>query len=226
MVGSQTSPSPLPVLVSFLVCHPVLILPFTQPTFHHRMPRSLRIPILLLIVGSLCFGLFLWGIETGIGHVPYDQTDSLGHPMGFNDRLYPEHLGIILRAIEPKDFLPATHGLQSAYFWLYLLAHAVAIHRIATVDLTRPRANLIFFAAQLLLFPTGVPGIWVLITYPIEWFRGRLDRESIIDIPFFWAMAHSAWVLVSLVAIVVLFLAQRQLAWRTLRQATGRSGPH
>ena len=93
------------------------------------MPRSLRIPLLLLIVGSLCFGLFLWSIETGIGHVPYDRTDSLGHPMGFN-------------------------------------------------------------------------------------------------FPFFWAMAHSAWVLVSLVAIVVLFLAQRQLAWRTLRQATGRSGPH
>lgn len=190
------------------------------------MPRSLRFFLLLAIGISLGFGLLMWGIETGIDHVPYDRTDSQGHPMGFNDRLYPEHLGIILRAIEPGDYLPTARGLNSAYFWLYLVAHALAVHRIATVDLTRPRANLIFFAAQVLLFPAGIPGFFLLVGYPIEWFRGRLDRESIIDIPFFWAMAHSAWLLVSLAAIAVLFLAQRQLAWRTLRHATAKSGTH
>jgi len=190
------------------------------------MPRSLRFFLLLAIGISLGFGLLMWGIETGIGHVPYDRTDSQGHPMGFNDRLYPEHLGIILRAIEPGDYLPTARGLNSAYFWLYLVAHALAVHRIATVDLTRPRANLIFFAAQVLLFPAGIPGFFLLVGYPIEWFRGRLDRESIIDIPFFWALAHSAWLLVSLAAIAVLFLAQRQLAWRTLRHATAKSGTH
>jgi hypothetical protein len=190
------------------------------------MPRSLRFFLLLAIGISLGFGLLIWGIETGIGHVPYDRTDSQGHPMGFNDRLYPEHLGIILRAIDPLDYLPAVRGLNSAYFWLYLLAHGLAFHRIATIDLTRPRANLIFFAAQVLLFPTGVPGLWVLVACPVEWFQGKLDREGIIDIPFFWAMAHSAWLLVSVTSIAVLFLAQRQLAWRTLRQATAKSGTH
>lgn len=187
------------------------------------MPRALRISLFLAIGASLCFGLLMWGIETGIGHVPYDRTDSQGHPMGFNDRLYPEHLGIILRAIDPLDYLPTARGLGSAYFWLYLLAHAFAVHRVATIDLTQHRANLIFFAGQVLLFPAGVPGFLLLVGYPIEFFQGKLDRESIIDIPFFWAMAHAAWLLVCLSAIAVLFLAQRQLAWRTLRQAT--AGP-
>ena len=53
------------------------------------MPRVLRISLLLAIGASPCFGLLMWGIETGIGHVPYDRTDNQGHPMGFNDRLYP-----------------------------------------------------------------------------------------------------------------------------------------
>ncbi len=181
------------------------------------MPWFTRIFLLLLILLSLCFGLVCWAIETGIDHVPYETKDRLGRPMGFNDRLSREHWAIVFRAVEARDFLPGTFGWTSAYFWLFLVMHGAAMRLVATASLHSPRRLLIFFGVQPLLFPIGIPGLLVLPGYLVELPMGRLDRESVIDIPFFWCTAHAAWLYGCTLCVIAHFLQQRRQAWRALR---------
>jgi len=185
------------------------------------MSRFTRLPLLLMIALSLGFALLCWAIDTGVRHVPYETQDSLGRPMGFNDRLSREHWAIVFRAVEARDFLPGASGWNSAYFWLLLVMHAIAWRVVGTASFHSPRRPLIFFAIQLLLFPVGIPGLVGLPAYLVEFSKGRLDRESIIDIPFFWCTAHAAWLYTCNLCVITLFLEQRRRAWRALRARTG-----
>jgi len=153
----------------------------------------------LLLIPSILVSIVAILLTVGIGQTPYDTKDSLGRPMGFNDRLSPEHYQIILNNVSWPAFFDFGH----AYDWL-LLAMQITGLSILLRRTPLVRIEFWFFACQPILFPFAVLGIPMLPMLVSSALRGRLDREGIIDIPFVWCTAHPIWVLTSITVALLL----------------------
>lgn len=184
------------------------------------MSTRLKTIQLLACLGSLSVVLLCRGIESAINRVPYDTTDSMGRTMGFNDRFSREHWGILLRTIDWQDYRLDVVALDSVYFWITVLMHLVAAGWILRGDPLRLRTPLVFLGSQILAFPGGLLGLVVLPPYFVEIMSGKLDREGIVDVPFLAVTGHTVWLLTCLASVVMIFIHQRRMAWRRLKEAS------
>ncbi len=187
------------------------------------MSTLLKAIQLLACLGSLAVVLLCRGIESAIGRVPYDTTDSMGRPMGFNDPFSREHWGILLRTIDWQDYRLDVLALDSAYFWLTVIMHLVALGWILRGDPLRLRTPLVFLGVQILAFPGGLLGLVIIPVYFVEAFSGKLDREGIVDVPFLAVTGHAVWLLTCLASVLMIFIHQRRTAWRRLTEASRNS---
>lgn len=182
-----------------------------------RGVARVRLVVQVLVVGSLLAGGFLRALETGMKATPWETTDSLGRPMGFNDPLGAEHYRIALGNVRLGGFIG--EGLAgSGCFLLWVAMHVLALVCVGRFDGVRPARLVAFFLAQFLLFPAGFPGLVMNPFLAAEAVRGRVDRETFVDLPFFWVTAHGLWLLVVLVSVFLLFLAHRFHVWGRMRR--------
>lgn len=184
------------------------------------MSTRLKIVQLLACLGSLTFVLLCRGIESAIRRIPYDTTDSMGRPMGFNDPFSPEHWGILLRTIDGRDYHGGAQTSGSFHFWLLAGMHLVAVGWILCGNAQRLRAPMVFLGVQVLSFPGSLLGLVVLPLYFVEAVRGKFDRESIEDGPLFAWAGQAVWLLTCLASVLMLFIHQRRTAWRRLKEAS------
>jgi hypothetical protein len=70
----------------------------------------------LLVQASFMVFAFAVVLRVGIGATPYDTTDSVGRPMGFNDPLHAEHYVIMLRNFSPTELLKLEYGYEWVLF--------------------------------------------------------------------------------------------------------------
>jgi hypothetical protein len=96
---------------------------------------------------------------------------------------------------------------MSTYEWLLVGAHFLAIGLLVFEE--RMKLTLRYCLLQPLIFPIGFLGFICVPGYAVGIIRNSLDRESFIDIPFIWIMAHFVWICVALVMAWTLF------RWRT-----------
>src|SRR6185369_6078220 len=61
-----------------------------------------------------------------------------------------------------------------------------------------------YFVAQAVLFPLGVPALFLLPSLVASFFTGRMDREGFVDIPFILAITHPVWVVTSMIIALAL----------------------
>jgi hypothetical protein len=184
------------------------------------MSTRLKRVQLLACLGSLAVVLLCRGIESAIGRIPYDTTDSMGRAMGFNDRFSQEHWGILLRTIDWQDYRFEAQALDSGYFWLSVLMHFAAVGWILRGDPLRLRTPLVFLGVQVLAFPLGLLGLVILPAVFADVIRGNFDREGIIDLPFLAVTGHTVWLLTCLGSVLMIFIHQRRTAWRRLKEAS------
>jgi len=138
-------------------------------------------------------------LRIGIGATSYDTTDSQGRPMGFNDPLTIEHYIIMIRNFDANALFRSEH----AYEWLALAMHALGGTLLFYSARLGVRTVRWFFALQPLLFPMAFFGALASPFMILGLFTKGIDRESFVDIPFIWVMAHPVW---GTSSILILFL--------------------
>ena len=148
----------------------------------------------LLVLASFIVFAVAVVLRVGIGATPYETTDRLGRPMGFNDTLHPEHYLIIARHFSLREFL----RLEYAYAWLLLAAHLLGAWLLLA---SHPASVMLcrwYFLAQAALFPFWIVALPLLPFLLKDFLTGQMDREGFVDIPFILATAQPVWVVVSL----------------------------
>jgi hypothetical protein len=162
------------------------------------MNIKLRIAAFALVTLSFTFSSLVIMFVAGTWNTPFSATDTAGRTMGFNDRLSPQHYGIVFSNFEFKTLFFAEY----LYSWLLLLMHVCG----AWLLVRHPYRVQRFFVAQGVIFPLGWGGLFALPSIIGSICRGSLDREGIIDIPFIALMAQPIWVLT---AILIFATARR-----------------
>ena len=152
----------------------------------------------LLVLASFAVFASAVVLRVGIGATPYETMDSLGRPMGFNDPLHAEHYGIILRNFNAASLL----SREYTYEWVLLGAHLAGACILLSSRAARARLARWFFAAQVLVFPLGVPAMFLLPFLVAGWIAGPMDREGFIDIPFILAVSQPVWVAASVIIAI------------------------
>jgi hypothetical protein len=172
---------------------------------------------LLVLVSFVAFA-FAVVLRVGLGATPYDTTDSVGRPMGFNDPLHAEHYVIMLRNFSPTELLKLEYG----YVWILFAAHVLGAGILLSSGRVSSRVCRWFFLAQAALFPVGFLALPFFPFLVASFFTGRMDREGFVDIPFILAIAHPVWVVTSLAITFGLRGTGLGLSrvWSALTQAT------
>jgi hypothetical protein len=168
------------------------------------MKSTIQLGMVAMIAASFLLCSIVIIADAGIWNTPYETTDDAGHKMGFNDRLYPAHYKIIFSNFEIHTLL--TPGYF--YSWLLLAMHAYGAWLVlqpGTKVLSDTRR---FFLLQGLIFPVGWIGAFVLPSIIQSFYRGTMDREGIIDVPFVALTAHPIWVTTAmLIALMTRFIS-------------------
>jgi len=172
-----------------------------------------------LVLASFMVFAFAVVLRVGIDATPYETTDSVGRPMGFNDPLHAEHYLIMLRNFSPTEFLKLEYG----YEWILFAAHVIGAWILLASSRVSSRICRWFFLAQAALFPLGFVALPFVPFLVASFFTGRMDREGFVDIPFILAIAHPVWVVTSLVIAFGLRGTGLGLSriWGALTRATG-----
>ena len=154
----------------------------------------------LLVIASFVICMTAIVLRVGIGATVYEATDSAGRTMGFNDPLSAEHYRIIVGNFQVMDLLKPEH----VYEWILIAAHLAGAGLLLS-SWVRPRFTRWFFALQAVVFPIGVPSVFLLPLFLLELLRGTpMDREGFIDIPFIVFFAHPVWIATSLIIVFAL----------------------
>ncbi len=172
----------------------------------------------LLVLASFMAFAFAVVLRVGIGATPYDTTDNVGRPMGFNDPLHAEHYVIMLRNFSPTEFLKLEYG----YEWILFAAHVLGAGILLASSRVSVRICRWFFLAQAALFPFGFLALPFLPFLVGSFFTGRMDREGFVDIPFILVIAHPVWIVTSVIIAFGLRGTGLGLSrvWSALTQAT------
>lgn len=159
------------------------------------MNRPIRWLMLAMIAASFLLCSVVVILDAGLSNTPFETTDGVGHTMGFNDRLFPEHYRIIF----------SNFGIQALftpeyYYDLLLLGmHGFGAWMIIRGDASVVRSVRRFFWLQSLVFPAGWIGFLALPeTIHCVW-NGTMDREGIIDIPFVAFTAQPIWLATAMI---------------------------
>ncbi len=166
----------------------------------HRIILS----VLILISAALCW--FGASLQAGYADSPGDIRDSRGHPLGFLNPVTWELCGIMLK----NATLPTMLEMLGWYGGLFLLAHLVALIALAInlADRAR-RAVAISFWLQLIVFPTSWVSLLFLLPHVVaNFFAGKIDGETISDIPFWWTF-QPLWLVISATSGILIW---RQVA--------------
>jgi hypothetical protein len=147
-----------------------------------------------LVVAVLVSAAVLAGsawIRGGVEATSYDEVDSVGRPMGFNDVFSAEHYVMLLRNADVANVVEQMNSGNWWQHWGLLVAHGVLLWLIATGTRRTVRW---FLLAQLVIFYWGWVGFWFL---PIEvadlfWMHSN-DREGFVDLPYIAIMSQGAW---------------------------------
>jgi hypothetical protein len=151
----------------------------------------------LLVLATFLVFASAVALRVGIGATPYDTTDSLGRPMGFNDPLHAEHYVIMLRNFSPTEFLKLEYG----YEWVLFGAQVVGAGILLVSPRVSSRVCRWFFLAQVAVFPFGILALPFVPLLVAGFFTGRMDREGFVDIPFILAITQPVWVVSSLILV-------------------------
>lgn len=147
----------------------------------------------LYVLGSFSAFTTVMVFLLGLDGTPYETTDSLGRPMGFNDRFYVEHYLIILGNFAPWKFFEREHF----YSWLLATAHIVGACLLLKSGRISTRSVRWFFTVQPFVFFLGVPAVAIVPMFVYGMIRKGMDREGFVDIPFAIMVAQPIWVLTS-----------------------------
>lgn len=154
----------------------------------------------LYVLGSFAAFTAVMVFLLGLDGTPYETTDSLGRPMGFNDRFYVEHYLIILGNFAPWKFFEREHF----YSWLLATAHIVGACLLLKSGRISTRSVRWFFAIQPFVFFLGVPAVAIVPMFVYGMIRKGMDREDFVDMPFAIMVAHPIWVLTSIYIAIAL----------------------
>ena len=172
----------------------------------------------LLVLGSFMMFAVTVVLRLGIAATPYDAVDSVGRPMGFNDRLGAEHYLMMLRNFNPLDFF----RYEYRYEWVLGAAHVLGAVVLLSCGPVCRRATRLFFVAQTVVFPFGIVALPFLPSLVLGFITGRMDREGFVDIPFILVISQPVWVVSSIVIAIALRGKGLGLAkvWNAFTQAT------
>jgi hypothetical protein len=120
--------------------------------------------------------------------------------MGFNDRLGAEHYLIMVRHFSPMLLFRAEH----IYDWILCAAQVVGAVLLLSPARNSTRLTRWYFFLQPVLFPLGVPTLVLAPSLIAGCFKGSMDREGFIDIPFVLAVTQPWWVLTSFAISILL----------------------
>jgi hypothetical protein len=163
---------------------------------HARINRGL----VLLVVASLAVFVASAVLCVGIDATPYNTIDSEGRTMGFNDVFSREHYVIAVGNFRPMRLLTTEY----TYEWVLLAAHLVGATLLVACGRACSRATRWFFAAQVIVFPLGVPALLLLPILVGECLLGSMDREGFVDIPFVLVFSQSVWIATSITIMFAL----------------------
>lgn len=160
------------------------------------MNRRSQVIWTLVILASLAFQWLVAVLGAGYDHLA-GATDSAGNPLGFNDPITNEHIGMMF-AQTPVAKVFAEAGWHSIIF---ISAHLGGLAMIWLANL-RPNRLATYFGLQTILFPLGwIPLFWfVPIIVVSDFFTGSFDGESLTDVPLDFFCTHIIWWAISLVA--------------------------
>ena len=183
-----------------------------------RFNRSLA----LLVLASFTVFVSAVVLRLGIGATPFDTTDSVGRPMGFNDPLHAEHYLAMVRNFNPTELLK----FEYIYEWVLFGAHILGAGLLISSGPVCSRRTRWFFATQALIFPFGLPALIFLPSLITTLVTGHIDREGFVDIPFILAVTQPVWVVTSIIITVALRGPGLGLSrvWNALKQATSAAG--
>lgn len=154
------------------------------------VPQTWAILICLSLVASLGVAAF----EAGHNATPYWSFDAAGNRFGFNDPITPGHLALFAENITWRHFVE----VLNPYYLLSLVMQIVGIVLVMKPLGSRGWREL-FFAAQPFVFPFA---FLVAVLSPFMMSAG-IDGESVQDGPFNTLCAPGAWVLVSILILIV-----------------------
>lgn len=147
------------------------------------------------VLGSFIVFVTVVILRLGLGATPFTTTDSVGRPMGFNDRLSAEHYLIMVRNFPPGDLFEQKY----AYEWLLAIAHIAGAGLLLAGKSISTRTIRWFFVVQAIVFPFGILASPLLPLMAFGFLTGSgADRESFVDVPFILMVTHPVWVLTSL----------------------------
>jgi len=178
--------------------------------FNRRLALFVLLSFLVLAVAVV--------LRDGIGATAYQTTDSDGRTMGFNDRLGAEHYLIMVRHFSPMLLFRAEH----IYDWILCAAQVVGAVLLLSPARNSTRLTRWYFFLQPVLFPLGVPTLVLAPSLIAGCFKGSMDREGFIDIPFVLAVTQPWWVLTSFAISILLRGPGLGLSrvWGAAREAT------
>jgi hypothetical protein len=178
------------------------------------MSAKLKTISFALVVLSFAVCSFVIVAVAGIWNTPFSTTDSAGRAIGFNDRLSPEHYGIMFSNFRIQTLFDSDYF----YSWLLLAMHGRGAWLIVRQGDWSPRRIRRFFALQGLLFPLGWIGFLVLPSTIRSIFHGTLDREGIIDVPFIAITAAPIWIATAMTIVFLLRGASTRFATSIQRE--------
>ena len=161
------------------------------------MNRRSQVIWTLIILVSLAFQWL--GAVLGAGYNRLaGATDSAGNPIGFNDPITNEHVGMMF-AQTPISAVFAEAGW---YFSLSMVAHLGGLAMIWLCS-RRPNQLAAYFGVQTILFPLGwLPLLWfVPLAVVYELFAG-FDGETLTDPPLNFLASLVLWWAISLAAAI------------------------
>jgi hypothetical protein len=169
---------------------------------------------LVLISALLC--LFAAVLQAGYEN-PIQDTDSKGNQLGFNNPLTWELYGILLKSASMKT-------VASVLGWrggIFLFFHFVALLFFAVNlpwNARRLSASLVLIqllTVQLFTFPVGLIGIISLPFFLYDFFAGKIDGETITDLPLpFWTAFQTLWFVVSCATGVMIWRNKKKISSR------------
>lgn len=154
------------------------------------VPRAWALLIGMSLVASLGVATF----EAGHDATPYWSFDADGNRFGFNDPIMPGHLALFAENITWRHFFE----VLNPYYLLSLVMQIVGIVLVLKPLGSRGWREL-FFAAQPFVFPFA---FLVAVLSPFMMSAG-IDGEAVQDGPLNTLCAPGAWVVVSLLILIV-----------------------
>lgn len=158
------------------------------------MSRKSQIIWTLVILASLAFQWLVAVLAAGYDTLA-GTADSAGNPIGFNDPITNEHIGMMF-AQTPISAVFAGAG------WYFSLCMLAQLGGLAMIWLAhhRPYWLTAYFGFQTILFPLGwIPLFWFVPVLAVYGFFTGFDGEFLTDVPLLFC-THILWWAISLVA--------------------------